>query len=101
MPWVRPLPTVARLGLAAALLGALVAPRPARALVQEPNGIMVPAPPNPKDCANVTCAAGKVCSDGVCETPLSNYFTTQGETIDPRADASVEPGVFLPLCDFT
>jgi hypothetical protein len=72
----------------------------ARATVQEPNGINVPAPPIQNGCANVTCPTGRVCSDGRCETPLQSYFDAQGETIDAHADAAVEPGAFLPLCDF-
>src|SRR5215212_7056770 len=82
------------------MLGTLAVVAPAAATVQEPNGINVPAPPITNGCANVTCTGGRVCEDGRCEMPLDAYFTSQGETIDAHADASVEPGVFLPLCDF-
>jgi hypothetical protein len=54
----------------------------ALAAVVEPNGISVPAaaPAN--------------------ETTLQAYFTAQGENINAVTDAAVEPGAFLPLCDF-
>ena len=72
----------------------------ASAQVREPNGIVVPAPPITTNCANVTCAAGHVCEDGRCEVRLQSYFDTNGEAISETADASTDPGVFLPLCDF-
>jgi hypothetical protein len=72
----------------------------ARATVQEPNGINVPAPPITTGCANVTCTGGKVCENGACEMPLQGYFDMHGEAIDAHADASVEPGAFQPVCDF-
>jgi hypothetical protein len=81
---------------AAALLGT----SPARAAVVEPNGITVPAPPITTSCQNVTCAAGTVCENGRCEVRLQSYFDTNGEAISETADASTDPGVFLPLCDF-
>ena len=77
----------------------------ARAQVMEPNGISVPAPPNPMNCANMTCApAGgipRTCSDGRCEIRLQNYFAAQAETLNEVTNAATEPGVFLPLCDFS
>jgi hypothetical protein len=50
--------------------------------VQEPNGVIVPAaaPAN--------------------ETTLQAYFTAQMETIDAVSAAAINPGAFLPLCDF-
>ena len=53
------------------------------AAVIEPNGVSVPGPPNTAS-----------------ETPLQSYFTSQGEGINAVNDASTQPGVFLPLCDF-
>jgi len=70
------------------------------AQVREPNGITVPAPPLTNGCANVTCPAGRVCEDGRCEIRLQNYFDTNGEAISETANASIDPGVFQPLCDF-
>jgi MYXO-CTERM domain-containing protein len=88
-----------------AAVAVAAAAAPAFAQVTEPNGISVPAPPIPTNCANMTCApAGGVprtCSDGRCETRLQDYFTAQMETLDERTNASTEPGVFLPLCDFS
>ena len=54
----------------------------AAATVREPNGVNVPvaAPAN--------------------EISLQRYFDSQGEAINALADASTDPGVFLPLCDF-
>ena len=63
------------------LLTALSA-APVAAAVVEPNGISVPAPAP------------------MNETTLQAYFTAQGEMINAINDASVEPGAFLPLCDF-
>ena len=70
------------------------------AAVVEPNGITVPAPAITTNCATVKCAAGTVCEDGRCEVRLQSYFDTNGEAISETADASTDPGVFLPLCDF-
>jgi hypothetical protein len=66
------------------LLGAGVASLAVRAEAQvvEPNGIAVP----------------RAVTNG--ETTLGQYFTSQGETLDPVASASVNPGVFSPLCGF-
>ena len=66
--------------LAAALTGAWT--RPAWAAVVEPNRISVPA------------------AAPMNETTLQAYFTAQGENINAINDAAVEPGAFLPLCDF-
>ena len=79
---------------------AVLAVAPAHAAVVEPNGITVPAPPITTGCAAVTCRAGTVCEDGRCEVRLQSYFDTNGEAISETADASTDPGVFLPLCDF-
>jgi MYXO-CTERM domain-containing protein len=73
---------------------------PSFAQVREPNGINVPAPPNPNGCQTVTCAAGLTCEDGRCERRLQSYFDSQMEMINELSSASTEPGVFLPLCDF-
>jgi MYXO-CTERM domain-containing protein len=77
----------------------------ARAQVTEPNGINVPAPPNPAQCAGVTCTpangVARTCSSGMCEVRLQNYFMSQNETLNEITHASTEPGVFLPLCDFS
>lgn len=62
-------------------LACAFAAAPAKAQVLEPNGVSVPA-----------------VSDG--ETSLQAYFDAQGEPIDAVAEASAEPGVFSPLCDF-
>ncbi len=54
----------------------------ARAQVLEPNGLSVPI-------------------DAVTsETSLQEYFDAEGETIDAVAQASTNPQVFSPLCDF-
>jgi len=73
---------------------------PAFAQVVEPNGITVPAPPLARSCTGVTCPTGKVCEDGRCEVRLQSYFDANGEALSETADASTDPGVFLPLCDF-
>ena len=56
----------------------------ASAQVTEPNGARVPGP-----------------SSQPSETSLQAYFDSEHESIDALADASAEPGVFSPLCDFT
>lgn len=56
---------------------------PAVAAVSEPNGVMVPGPPNTDT-----------------ELLLQEFFDMQGEAIDAIAEATTEPGVFSPLCDF-
>jgi hypothetical protein len=55
----------------------------ARAAVIEPNGVSVPGP-----------------SSNASEMTLQAYFTSVGESINAVKDASTDPGVFLPLCDF-
>jgi hypothetical protein len=62
----------------------LVAPS-AGAQVTEPNGTVVP---------QIIVAADYV------EQTLTDFFTDLGEPIDPVSDASAEPGVFSPRCDF-
>jgi hypothetical protein len=74
---------VGRLSLnAGACLTLALTAAPAAAAVREPNGINVPGP----------AAAG--------ETSLQSYFDGQGEAVSALDDAAVDPGVFLPLCDF-
>jgi hypothetical protein len=72
------------LALALGFLAALSAPRRAQAQVTEPNGTVVPGP-----------------SSAASETSLQAYFDSQMETINARMEASAEPGVFSPLCNFT
>jgi hypothetical protein len=79
---------------------AVLAVAPAHAAVVEPNGITVPAPPITTSCQTVTCPVGKVCENGRCEVRLQSYFDANGEAISETVDASTDPGVFLPLCDF-
>jgi hypothetical protein len=55
---------------------------PAAAQVLEPNGVAVPQP-GPEH-----------------ETSLQSFMDAAGETIDVVVEASAEPGVFSPLCDF-
>jgi MYXO-CTERM domain-containing protein len=55
----------------------------ARAAVIEPNGTSVPGP-----------------SSNPSEMTLQAYFDSVGESINAVKDASTDPGVFLPLCDF-
>ena len=64
------------------VIGAGLATETAQAAVVEPNGVSVPATVN----------------NG--EQTLQSYFTSQNETINAVSDASTNPGVFLPLCDF-
>lgn len=59
------------------------APTAARAQITEPNGVVVPGLPN---------------TEG--ETPLWDFFEAEGEGIEAVADASIEPSIFSPLCDF-
>jgi hypothetical protein len=66
----------------ACLLGVCLAWAPAVAQVSEPNGVSAP----------VTVANGEI--------SLQSYFASQAEAIDAVANAVVEPGSFLPLCDF-
>jgi hypothetical protein len=56
---------------------------PVRAAVVEPNGVKVPGP-----------------SSDPSEEPLQTFFNMQMENIDVVADASTDPGVFQPLCNF-
>ena len=81
---LRPARKSSRVGLVYLFaLGAVALARgPASAAVVEPNGTMVPAPAP----AN--------------ETTLQAYFTAQQENINALTDAAIEPGAFLPLCDF-
>ena len=56
----------------------------ARAEVIEPNGVRVP----------------RTSADST-ETSLQAYFDAEGEAIDASGEASENPGVFSPLCNFT
>src|SRR6202142_4142310 len=60
----------------------------ARAAVTEPDGLPVP-----------NLAADHTASNN--ETDLQQFFTQWGEPIDAIADASADPGVFSPMCDFS
>jgi len=62
----------------------------ARAAVTEPNGIQVP-------CA-IPCVVPP--DTNYSETTLQSYFTAQGEPLNALNDASTDPGVFQPLCNF-
>lgn len=64
------------------VLPLLLATVPAFATVTQPNGQVLP-----RDSANG-------------ETQLFTLFQQRGEAIDFRTDASTEPSVFSPLCDF-
>ncbi|MFZ5890805.1 MAG: DUF4114 domain-containing protein [Myxococcota bacterium] len=55
-----------------------------QAQVTEPNGTRVPGPSSQPN-----------------ETTLQAYFDSQSENINALTEASAEPGVFSPLCDFT
>lgn len=76
--------------LATGLVGSafLVAAGVARAAVTEPDGLQVP-----------NLAADHIPSNN--ETDLQQFFTNWGEPIDAIADASPDPGVFSPMCDFS
>ncbi|HWA73425.1 MAG TPA: hypothetical protein VG937_13860 [Polyangiaceae bacterium] len=78
----------ARTSLARVYFFALLAPfllvRRADAQVTEPNGTVVPGP-----------------SSQANETSLQAYFDSQNEMINARMEASADPGVFSPLCNFT
>src|SRR4051812_30245466 len=75
--------TAHELALAGTFVAAVLATaRPAGAQVTEPNGVVVPVVASTQ------------------ETTLQSYFDAEMETIDAVRDASVNPGVFLPLCDF-
>src|SRR4029079_7496407 len=70
--------------LTAAALGlGVCGTRTALAAVTEPNGQVVPGPPNTAS-----------------ETTLQQYFDAQGEAVKAVNQASVVPGTFSPLCDF-
>lgn len=70
--------------IAAVVACGVLVPSRADAQVVEPNGVQVPGPSaNPN------------------ETSLQSYFDTAGEKIDAVAQASTDPGVFSPLCNFT
>ena len=77
-------PSGLTLSFALGFLATFAALRPAFAQVTEPNGTVVPG----------------VSSDAN-ETTLQAYFDSQMETINARMEASAEPGVFSPLCNFT
>jgi hypothetical protein len=64
-------------------LGLSLLASPAAGQITEPNGTVVPGP-----------------SDRPQEITLESFFTDAGETIDPVATASIEPGTFSPRCDF-
>jgi hypothetical protein len=68
---------------------AIIAAGIAQAAVTEPDGLAVP---------NLAANTGP---NGNNETDLRNYFAGLGETFDVMADASADPGVFSPLCDFS
>lgn len=72
------------LALFLAFLAAFALPRRAYAQVTEPNGTVVPGP-----------------SSQTNETTLQAYFDSQMERINARMEASADPGVFSPLCNFT
>ncbi len=76
------------------------APARRAAAVVEPNGITVPAPADHDRLRHRDLPRRPVCEDGRCEIRLQSYFDAQGEAISETADASTDPGVFLPLCDF-
>jgi MYXO-CTERM domain-containing protein len=65
-------------------LGSSLGAPAAYAEVTEPNGVQVPG-----------------VSSQPSETTLQSYFDSQQERINALSEASVEPGVFSPLCDFT
>ncbi len=67
---------------------AFVASGIAQAAVTEPDGLQVP-----------NLAADHTSSNN--ETDLQQFFTMWGEPIDAIADASSDPGVFSPMCDFS
>jgi MYXO-CTERM domain-containing protein len=62
----------------------------AGAAVTEPNGIQVP-------CA-IPCVTPP--DTNYNETTLQSFFTAQGESINALNDASTDPGIFQPLCNF-
>src|SRR5262245_11621803 len=72
---------LAGISLSLTLLGSSLE---ARAQVTEPNGTRVPT---------------AMTTGG--EPTLQSFFTTEMETIDAVAEASPEPGVYSPLCNFT
>jgi hypothetical protein len=72
------------LALALAIFGLFAAPRRAQAQVTEPNDTVVPGASSQSN-----------------ETSLQAYFDSQMEMINARTEASAEPGVFSPLCNFT
>ncbi len=77
--------SVARASLCWALpLALLLLAKGGQAVVVEPNGIQVP---------NLVAMGG--------EQTLQAYFDAQGEGVDTQAEASTEPGVFSPQCDFS
>jgi hypothetical protein len=84
----------ARVVMACALtLGALAGP--ARAMVTEPNGLVVPLPVPPVEVG----LAGGFNPPAVVSLPA--LFQARGETLDWQKDALTTPSVFSPLCTFT
>src|SRR6478735_5535355 len=83
-----------RRGLLAAMAvaAAVVAARPAAAVVTEPNGLAVPIVNSAEDVAT-TVAYGR-------HSTLDLLFSSRGETIDSRADASTTQTAFSPRCNF-
>jgi MYXO-CTERM domain-containing protein len=61
----------------------------ARAAVVEPNGLQVP---------NLAANTGP---GGNGETDLGSFFKQLGESFDVIRDASAQPAVFSPMCDFS
>lgn len=71
----------------------LVASRPASAAVTEPDGQVVPIVNNAEDVAT-TVAYGR-------HSTLDLLFSSRGEMIDSRADASTTQTTFSPRCNFS
>ncbi|WP_437673213.1 MYXO-CTERM sorting domain-containing protein [Sorangium sp. So ce131] len=71
-------------------------PALASAQVRQPTGEVMPQPVGENE-------LGLVRGRGFPEdaVTLEGLFMYRGETIDPVDDASIEPGVFSPLCGFT
>src|SRR5688572_33318731 len=80
-----------------ALIGLLLAAVPARGAVTQPDGQQMPL----EAIGDANYIGDNDTEFGLLFVGLESLFSYKGENIDWFADASAEPGVFSPVCDFT
>src|SRR5262245_14843560 len=78
-------------------LASLLAACPALGVITQPDGQQMPL----EAIGDADYIADGDTPFGLLFVGLESLFAYRGENIDWFADASAEPGVFSPLCDFT